>query len=415
MDYTQIRIDAHRLKADFDALATIGATAEGGVDRPAMSEAHLEARRWFRRRALDAGLEFRVDSAGNHAARLLCAPPGAPTLLLGSHLDSVPAGGRFDGALGVLAALETLRVVRENRLALPFNLEAIDFTDEEGTLVGLLGSSALAGRLSRAVLEQPRGGRQALQAALARAGLTEEGLLQASRAPEELAGYLELHVEQGARLERLGAQIGVVSAIVGIASFRLVYLGRADHAGTTPAAERKDAAQGAAAFTLETRRAILERFPSCAANVGWMRFEPGAFNVVPARVELGLELRAAEEGEFQALEGALLECAREEAERFGLGFECEPLGRHAPTSMSPAAQGAIRRAAEVLDLKSVSMTSGAGHDAQSLAHLCPAGMIFVPSAGGASHCGREFTEWQDCLNGANALLQAALAFAFPDE
>jgi beta-ureidopropionase / N-carbamoyl-L-amino-acid hydrolase len=145
---TSLRINSGRLQADFDALAQIGATGDGGVHRPALGEAHLQARRWFRGRILEAGLAFRTDGAGNHSALLRCGPEGAPSLLLGSHLDSVPYGGRFDGALGVLAALEVVRTIQEAGLSLPFHLEAIDFTDEEGTLVGLLGSSALGGKLA---------------------------------------------------------------------------------------------------------------------------------------------------------------------------------------------------------------------------------------------------------------------------
>src|SRR5512139_2660279 len=171
MDWNSLRVNSDRLQADFEALAQIGATPEGGVNRPALGEAHLQARLWFRQRAAEAGLQVNVDGAGNHSAVLRSNTPGARTLLLGSHLDSVPEGGRYDGALGVLAALECLRTVQEAGLSLPVNLEAIDFTDEEGTLVGLLGSAALVGALNPQDLQAPRGGRQALLDGLARAGL----------------------------------------------------------------------------------------------------------------------------------------------------------------------------------------------------------------------------------------------------
>src|SRR5215475_8469101 len=163
-----LRVDADRLRADFDALAAIGATPEGGVHRPALGEANLAARAWFLERASAAGLETRVDAAGNHSAVLPTEVLGGPTLLLGSHLDSVPNGGRFDGALGVVAALHVLRAVQDAGLRLPVALEAIDFTDEEGTLVGLLGSGALTGTLRKQSLLAPRGGRKALVAGLAR-------------------------------------------------------------------------------------------------------------------------------------------------------------------------------------------------------------------------------------------------------
>lgn len=403
-----LRINPARLKADFDALSEIGSTGDGGVHRPSLSAAHLAARAWLRERIDSAGLEFRQDGAGNHTATLECGPPGAKTLLLGSHLDSVPYGGRFDGALGVLAALEALRTVKESGLSLPVNLEAIDFTDEEGTLVGLLGSRAVAAKLTSEELQSPRGGRADLLAGLARAGLTEQGLLRAGRDPQTLAGYLELHIEQGPRLIREGADIGLVTAIVGIASYRLSYAGRADHAGTTPMPDRLDAAQGASAFTLAVRKILMEEFPDCVANVGAMTFHPGAFNIVPARVDLSLEFRAPTVADFNRLEDALLRRARAEAERYDLELAVEFLGKHRPAPMNASAQEAIAAACAHLDLRFISLASGAGHDPQSLAGVIPVGMFFIPSVGGASHSPREFSEWEHCVNGANVLLQAAL-------
>lgn len=406
-----LRINPERLKADFEALSEIGSTGDGGVHRPALSPAHLEARAWLRERIAAAGLEFREDGAGNHSACLKCGPPEAKTLLLGSHLDSVPYGGRFDGALGVVAALEAIRVVQEAKLSLPVNLEAIDFTDEEGTLVGLLGSSALAGKLTPQALQNPRGGREALEAGLARAGLSEPGLLNAGGEGRSLAGYLEVHIEQGPRLLNAGADIGIVTAIVGIASMQLAFVGRADHAGTTPVQDRLDAAQGASAFALAAREIILERFPECVANVGSMRFTPGAFNIVPARVEVSLEFRAPDEDSFRRLEAALLDRAEAEARLYGLDLEVEQLGKHQPAPMHPDVRQAIQMSCKSLGLKSMPLASGAGHDPQSLADLCPVGMFFIPSVGGASHSPREFSRWEDCVNGANVLLQAALRLA----
>jgi beta-ureidopropionase / N-carbamoyl-L-amino-acid hydrolase len=404
-----VTIHSKRFQEDFEALARIGSTGDGGVHRPTFSEAHLAARAWFRERAETDGLQVQVDGAGNHSAILRCGPPGAPALLLGSHLDSVPNGGRFDGALGVLAALEVLRVIQETNLALPFDLEAIDFTDEEGSLSGLLGSSAAAGTLSRAELNSPRGGRQALLAGLAQAGLSEEGLLSAGRSPSQVHGYLELHIEQGSRLEQAGADIGIVSGIVGLVSYLLTFSGRADHAGTTSMADRLDAAQGASSFILAARRVVMEDFPECVVNTGALQLLPGAFNIVPETALLSLEFRAPEQSRLDKLEQTLLELARREAGRFDLQIHIEPKGKHLPTPMSPLMQEAFRRAAKKLGLKSMDMASGAGHDAQALAGLCPVGMIFVPSVGGASHSARELTRWQDCINGANTLLHTVLA------
>jgi N-carbamoyl-L-amino-acid hydrolase len=413
MNSTQasLRINASRFKDNFEALARIGSTGDGGVNRPSFSPAHLQARQWYRQRVEEANLAFHGDSAGNHTAVLSCGPASGPTLLLGSHLDSVPHGGCFDGALGVLAALEVLQTIQDAGLSLPVNLEAIDFSDEEGTLVGLLGSRALAGELARGDLRDPRGGRAALETGLQRAGLSEEGLLQAARPGSSLAGYLELHIEQGERVHRAGADLGIVTTIVGIGSYRITFIGRADHAGTTPMETRLDAAQGASAFTLACRQLVLDTFPACVANVGKIEAQPGAFNIVPARVTLALEYRAPETAAFARIEGALLELAEEQARCFNLEVEAEKLAAHPPTPMSQQVQTAIQEAADTLGLRALPLTSRAGHDAQSLAAVCPAGMVFVPSVGGVSHAPAEFTEWTDCVNGANILLQAALNLA----
>jgi beta-ureidopropionase / N-carbamoyl-L-amino-acid hydrolase len=406
---TDLFINSERMKDDFEVLAEFGATGEGGVHRPTFSPAHLKARDWFRDQAHAAGFEVKSDGAGNQSAILYCGPePGSKTLLLGSHLDSVPNGGRFDGALGIVAAMESLRIVKENHIKLPFNLEVIDFTDEEGTLVGLLGSSALSGSLARETLHNPRGGREALQEGLNAAGITEDSILSARRDPHGLTGYLELHIEQGSRLLNARASIGVVTVVNGIGSYRFTFVGRADHAGTTTLTDRLDAAQGACSLALSVRRLALVGFPGSTVNVGNMIFSPGAFNIVPERVQTWVEYRSSNSKVLNQLEASLLERARAEARRFSLELEIESGGKHEPSPMSEAVQACIIEAAEKLSLKHLPLASGAGHDAQSLAGICPAGMIFVPSEGGASHSPREFTHWEDCQNGANVLLRTVL-------
>ena len=408
-----LRINAQRMLAAFNELAKIGATdVDGmhGVHRPTFSEAHLAARQWFWEQIEKAGLEFRTDGAGNHSAFLSCGT-SAPTLLLGSHLDSVPNGGRFDGALGVMAAFEVLRTIKDAGLKLKVNLEAIDFTDEEGTLVGLLGSAAFAGHLQRDTLQNPRGGRQVLLEGMKRAGLSDESMLSAARPKESLAGYLELHIEQGKGLERAGLDIGIVSAIVGIWSYRLSFIGRADHAGTTTMDDRRDASLGASAFTLAARQIVRKDFPNCVVNVGNMEFAPGAFNIVPAQVDVSLEFRSPDEEQFRRLDAALLARAQEEASRFGLDLNVKFLGKHSPTLMDDQVQSTFAEVCKDLKLSHTSLTSGAGHDGQSFDGLCPVAMIFVPSKEGASHSPREFTEWEDCKNGANVLLQTVLRLA----
>lgn len=406
-----IRIDAERLLADFEQLATIGRTPEGGVCRPTFSDAHLRARAWFLERAALAGLETRVDAAGNHSAVLRAATAGAPTLLLGSHLDTVPTGGRYDGALGVVAALEALRAVRTAGVELPVSLEAIDFTDEEGSIVGLLGSRALAGELTLETLRAPRGGRAALVAGLERAGLDEQTLGDAARDPGTLAGYLELHIEQGPVLEREQVEIGVVTGIAGSRSFRLAFAGAAGHAGTTPMGGRRDAGLGAARFLAEVHDTVVRDFPACVATVGALELEPGAFNVIPGRARLALEFRSADAAQLDALEAALLAGARHVADAGGLELVVEPAGRWEPALLDPAVLAAIGRAAQRLGLRRMELSSGAGHDAHALAGVTRSGMIFVPSVGGVSHDPAEHTSWPDCVNGANVLLAACLDLA----
>jgi N-carbamoyl-L-amino-acid hydrolase len=406
-----ITVNADRLRGDFLALAEIGRTPSGGVSRTTFSDAHLEARAWFLCRAAAAGLETRVDAAGNHSAVLTGAPSSAHTLLLGSHLDSVPDGGRFDGALGVVAALEALRAVKDAGLKLPVSLEAIDFTDEEGSLVGLLGSLALAGALTPELLGAPRAGREFFLSELARAGLREERLFEARRDPEALAGYLELHIEQGPVLERDRADIGVVSAIVGSRSYRLVFEGARRHAGTTPIADRRDALLGTARFALLLHETIMRHFPECAGTVGDIQVERPAFNVIPGRVAFALELRAPTTGQLDALEAQLLSAARREAAAEGLGLALERVGRWEPAELDSSVQQTIVQAARKLGLRTRNLASGAGHDAQALARVTRAGMIFVPSVAGISHDPAEHTRWSDCLNGANVLLASALSIA----
>jgi hydantoinase/carbamoylase family amidase len=403
-----LRINPDRMLDTFTQLALIGATGDGGVSRASFSETHLAARKWFREQIQISGLEFRMDGAGNHSAILLCKDSNAQTLLVGSHLDSVQNGGRFDGALGVMAALEVLKTVKENGIRLKVNLETIDFTDEEGTLVGLLGSAAIAGHLNPQVLKNPRGGRENLIEGMSRAGLSDESMLSAVRPKGSLAGYLELHIEQGKRLERSGVNIGIVSAIVGIRSYRLSFIGRADHAGSTLMTDRADASLGASAFTLMARELVMKDFPNCVVNVGKMEFKPGAFNIVPALVNVSLEFRAPSEEEFDRVDSALLACAERQAQRFGLELKKEFLGSHSPSPASEKVKTAFADACDDLGLTHTSLVSGAGHDGQSLVDMCPIGMIFVPSVDGASHAAREFTKWEDCVNGANVLLQAVL-------
>lgn len=407
----QLTIDADRFAADLHQLNAIGWAGAGGMQRTSFSPAHLQARRWLLDRGREAGLETKVDGAGNHSVVLPAADPDAPTVMLGSHLDSVPSGGAFDGALGVLSALEVVRSVKDAGIELPVSLEAIDFTDEEGTYVGTLGSWALAGRLTEQMLQTPRSGREALLAALAGNGLTEAGILGARRDPATIAAFLELHIEQGPVLERAGHQIGIVTGIRGNSSFELTFRGAARHAGTTPLADRRDAGLGAAELILGVRELVGRDFDGCVANVGDVVFRPGAFNVVPESARVALEVRSLHDRELDRLADAAIAVARAAAARWGLELEVDQVGRWAPSPTHERARAAIGGAARELGLSAIELPSGAGHDAQVMARVTTAGMVFVPSHDGISHAPAEHTDLQDCVNGANVLLGAALALA----
>ena len=404
-------VDQVRFADIFEALTRDGATAEGGLNRPALSPAHLAARDTFRRLISEYGFEAHTDGAGNLSARWRCTTPDAPTLMLGSHLDSVPNGGRFDGALGVAAAFEVAQVLRDAPDRVKVNLEVIDFTDEEGTWVSLMGSRAATGQLVEEDLANPRGEPEAFVMALARAGLTVEGILGADRSADPPAAYLEMHIEQGTRLESTDTRVGIVTGMVGIHMFLVTFNGQANHAGTTPMLERRDAALGASAFCLGVRRRALEDFPDCVATVGQMQFVPGAFNIVPEQVTVFMELRSDNPRRAQQLEDALRGEAAESARRYELTARFNHLETVTERTMDPDICRLMESSCTRLGLSYKHLPSLAGHDAQSMARICPSGLLFVPSHLGYSHSAAEYSDWDDCVAGASALLQTAHALA----
>lgn len=391
--------------------ATIGATDSGGLNRPALSEADLAIRSWFKEVIETQGLIYAVDGAGNQSGILKSNQPGAKTLLIGSHFDSVPDGGRFDGALGVVAALEAALTLKEAGEALPFHLEVINFTDEEGTLVGLLGSGAVTGTVKRASLENPRGGRATLEAGMARIGINEDSILAAKRNPDDLEGYIEVHIEQGTRLIDNNHTIGVVTSIVGIRSLWLVFKGEAAHAGTKPMNSRKDAFWGAAQFALNARDAIMQDFHPGVVNFGDITIAPGAFNIVPAEVKLGVEFRHGENAQLDAMEARLLDLAQQSADEMGLELSLIRMHDIEAAPMTDHYIRAVERACDSLDLPHSRLLSFAGHDAQSMAQITNSVMYFVPSVEGISHNPAEFTSDEDCIHATNVMLQSILHLA----
>lgn len=405
-----IRINLPRLRKDLEELGQIGQTPEGGVWRSSFTEADLEARRWYLQRIQEAGLQHWVDPAGNIFARV---GEGSPSVLAGSHLDSVPNGGRFDGALGVMAAFECVRTTKEHGVRTKLPIEAVAFTDEEGRFGGFVGSYAVAGKLPTEELTRRRDlNGIPLAEAMRSAGLDPARIAEACREPQDLKAYVELHIEQGPILESLSLPIGVVQGIVAGSRTWITFRGRADHAGTTPMHMRKDPFLGAAEFGLRVREMVLsEGSGTSVATVGVLELKPGATNIVPESAFLTLDMRDISWEVLQRLLDRATALGQEVAAKWGLEVSVERMRVSEPAQMSPGIQAVIEQAAQELGLKTHWMNSGAGHDAQVLAKVTQAGMIFVPSRQGRSHSPAEFTAWEQIENGANVLLHTLLRLA----
>jgi N-carbamoyl-L-amino-acid hydrolase len=402
-----LRIDLGRLRQDIETLSAIGRDPTGGISRPAWSPAHEDARAWLLGRLREAGLAARVDPAGNVLGRL---GEGTPVVMTGSHIDTVPRGGPLDGALGVLAGLECLRTIAASGRRPARPLEVAAFTDEEGRFYGFFGSRALTGSLDpilAARLTDPSG--LALPEAMRRAGFELARASTARRDPQEIAAYVELHIEQGPWLEVEDVPIGVVERIVGIRRFRLTFVGQPDHAGTTPMDRRKDAFLTAAEYATKSRELVVRGGEGRAVTtIGVVEVRPGVPNIVPERATLLQELRDVDPALLERLTSRTLQAARRVARQRGLVLEVEHLMRAEPIQMSPRIQATIETTAKELGFATRRMPSGAGHDAQVLAAVTEAGMIFVPSQGGRSHRPDEWTDWPALERGANMLLGTLL-------
>ena len=406
-----LRIKPERLLVDLADLAKIGGTTESGVSRPAFSDPDLEARDWFQARAESAGFTVKRDGIANISAIYPSSNPDAQTVLFGSHMDTVPNGGRFDGALGTLTALEALRTIKEAGLSLPVHLEAISFSDEEGTWAGLTGSRGIAGHLTESEFEHPRGDRDSYHERLKAAGVTIESAFGAKRDPATIKAWVEVHIEQGVRLTDADLHVGVVTGIVGIASYWLTFQGRAGHAGTTPMRERLDAMRGVAEFVQQSRELVMNRFRSGVVNCGDVQVSPGAFNIIPAEARMALEFRHSDPMVLEAMREALINLALHIVEVEGLGLEVEQVGIHEPGIMHRDVITALEKSCNLLGLRHQTMPAYAGHDTQVMAAITKAGMFFVPSVDGISHNPQEFTSDEDCINAGNVLLHTVLNLA----
>ena len=383
------------LAADLEAAARIGADS-GGVTRFAWSPELAQANDWLRERLAELGLESELDPAGNVLGRW---PAGeGKAVLVGSHLDTVPRGGRYDGALGVVAALDVVRRLRAEGFRPRRPLWIVSFNDEEGSRfqTGMLGSRAFVGDVE---LEEWRN--RGVPAAMTEAGFDFERLVDA-RGIDGVAAYLELHIEQGPTLERSGTDLGIVTAITGMLGFRARFLGEANHAGTTPMELRRDALTGAARAVLALRDEARARH-DMTANVGIIRAEPGGFNVVPGAAELTIDVRSPTAESFERVDRFVRERLAEIAAEEGLGLELGETHRKPPVALDAELQDLLEEAARAEEASTIRMPSGAGHDAMVLAHHVPAAMLFVPSRAGISHSPEEHTPPALCALGARVL------------
>lgn len=399
-------VDRQRLIRDLRELASIG-KFETGVDRTAFSADDMRARAWLAGRMREAGLAATIDNAGNVLGRM---ERYERAVLIGSHTDTVPKGGWLDGALGVIYGLEIARCVAERGGINGAGVDVISFQDEEGTFFAFYGSRAFCGEdvAKEAAAARDRNGRM-LSDALREAGVLANAPVRLDR--KRHIAYLEAHIEQGPRLESSGDRIGVVTAIVGIRSFRIVFTGRADHAGTTPMALRSDS--GAAAIEFGARMA--ERFrvaagPDTVWNIGGCTFKPGATNVVPAEAELGFQFRDTSLPAMEKLEPIVHEIAHGAAERYRAKVEVTRVLATEPTPMDGELQRTLATASAKLGAARQSLPSGAGHDALVMARYVPSAMLFVPSIGGRSHHISENTSDEDIETGANVLLEAVTQY-----
>ena len=405
-----MRINFARLKRDLDEMGAIGRTAEGGVSRSSWSDADMQARRWLMERITASGMGARLDAAGNIFGRW---ESGVPVVMVGSHIDSVPNGGMFDGALGVLAGLECLRRIKEEGVRVRHPLELVAFTDEEGAFGGFFGSYAFTGALRSEDIPNIKDstGLRILDA-MARHGMDAMQAPEAYRNPRDIRAYVELHIEQGPVLESQRIPIGVVESIVGIRRYGITFRGRADHAGTTPMRDRKNALLGAADLVLKGHNLILaEGTPASRVTTGVLQLKPAVANIVPAEAYLTYELREQSAEMLRTLAEKSRGLAVQVASAWGLDMSIETILEVDPVPMAEEVKAAIVTAAGELDCKVHRLPAMAGHDAQVVGRVAKAGMIFVPSKDGRSHSPLEFTADEDVERGANVLMRTVLKLA----
>lgn len=402
-------IDQDRLWRRIEALSRI-TDPERPWTRRSFTPRFLEGREWLTAEFRAAGLETRIDAGGNLIGRLHGADPALKPILIGSHSDTVPSGGRYDGILGVLAALEVAQSFNERGDRLRHTLEVVDFLAEEPSEFGLscIGSRALAGALSGEHLALKRPDGMTLAEGIAFVGGRPKELDSAKRPAGSVAAYVEVHIEQGRVLENERIPIGIVTDIVGIRRERIIVTGRADHAGATPMPLRADALVGAARLVEAAYRRALSTARDnrpLVATFGTIQISPNAANAVPGEAVLTLEVRSGDEAAVKAFGEALVRDLGPALAELRLSVAAEPISHVAPTACAPEIRAAIASAAASLGLATRDLPSGAGHDGVFVAHTGPVGMIFVPCRDGRSHAPEEEIEPHQAADGAGVLAE----------
>ena len=402
-------INESRINQTLQELGHLGESPEG-MDRVAYSPEDIAGRDYTIKLMQEAGLETRIDAAGNIIGRRAGSDDNLPAIALGSHTDTVPKGGKYDGTLGVMGAIEVIRTLEEQGHRTRHPLEVIDFTNEEGTRFHrwLVGSRSMSGLLEQEDLDALDDDGLSLGPCIADIGGDLSRIGEAVRSPGELAAYFELHIEQGPYLHQSGNPIGVVTGITGRAVFEVEIEGKANHAGTTPMSTRRDALVSASKLVLNIQKMAAEQEICRVSTVGSIKAIPNAVNVIPGHASIGLEFRDTDMEALAAAEQELRRITDQAAVDDTVDIE---VIRHRFTSAVPITadmQALVAEAAENCGMTWEPLASGAGHDAQAVANIAPVAMIFVPSIDGISHAIEEYSTPQDCANGAQVLLELLL-------
>lgn len=401
-----LQADPDRMEQRIKALSEFGANEDGGVDRIAFSDADLAGRAYIMELMREVGLDVRLDTAGNIIGRREGSEPDLSPIMFGSHIDSVPGGGNYDGDVGVIGAVEVIELLEEHNVQTRHPLEIVSFTDEEG---GLTGSRAMAGKVDFRTLSVMSHSGMTIGEGIRAVGGDPNRLDLAERKPGEIKAFIELHIEQGAILDEEDIDIGVVEGIVGIRWWDVTIEGFANHAGTTPMNRRWDAMISAAEYILAVNGVATSMPGAQVATVGRIHAEPGAPNVIPGEVVLSLEIRDLSAAKMQRVFDDISAAGDRIADTRFTPIRYKEIDVDvAPAPTDERMRRIIAASADDQGLSFRFMPSGAGHDAQDMALIAPTGMIFVPSAKGISHSPKEFTSAQDMANGASVLLRTVL-------